>query len=62
MDHGEVKERGNHAALIAAQGAYYDLYTAVEADEGERGAIKMRYQALPSGGLNHIPDGMIFVW
>ncbi len=30
MDKGVVIERGNHAALIAAQGAYYGLYTAVE--------------------------------
>lgn len=30
MDHGQIKERGNHAALIAQRGAYYDLYTAVE--------------------------------
>ena len=30
MDHGLVKERGNHATLIASKGAYYELYTAVE--------------------------------
>jgi len=30
MDHGNIIERGNHAALIAQQGAYYNLYTAVE--------------------------------
>jgi ATP-binding cassette subfamily B protein len=30
MDKGLVSERGNHAALIAARGAYYELYTAVE--------------------------------
>lgn len=30
MDKGIVKERGNHNELIAAQGAYFDLYTAVE--------------------------------
>lgn len=30
MDKGLVKERGSHATLIAAQGAYYELYTAVE--------------------------------
>jgi ATP-binding cassette subfamily B protein len=30
MDKGVVSERGNHAALIAAKGAYYELYTAVE--------------------------------
>lgn len=30
MDHGNIIERGNHASLIAAQGAYYELYTAVE--------------------------------
>ncbi|MCF8450435.1 MAG: ABC transporter ATP-binding protein/permease [Taibaiella sp.] len=30
MDKGLVKERGSHDTLIAAQGAYYELYTAVE--------------------------------
>jgi ATP-binding cassette, subfamily B, multidrug efflux pump len=30
LDKGVVSERGNHASLIAAQGAYYELYTAVE--------------------------------
>jgi len=30
MDKGVVKERGNHNELIAAGGAYFDLYTAVE--------------------------------
>jgi ATP-binding cassette, subfamily B, multidrug efflux pump len=30
MDHGMIKERGNHTSLIAQRGAYYDLYTAVE--------------------------------
>ncbi len=30
MDKGVVKERGNHNELIAARGAYFDLYTAVE--------------------------------
>lgn len=30
MDHGVVLERGNHASLINDQGAYYNLYTAVE--------------------------------
>jgi len=30
LDKGEVKERGDHASLIAAQGEYYKLYTAVE--------------------------------
>lgn len=30
MDHGIIIERGNHASLIADQGAYYNLYTAVE--------------------------------
>ena len=30
MDHGIIKERGNHAALINSKGAYYELYTAVE--------------------------------
>ncbi len=30
MDKGIIIERGNHASLIAAQGEYYGLYTAVE--------------------------------
>ncbi len=30
MDHGIIIERGNHASLIADEGAYYNLYTAVE--------------------------------
>lgn len=30
MDHGQIIERGSHNDLIAARGAYYDLYTAVE--------------------------------
>lgn len=30
MDKGIVRERGNHNELIAAKGAYFDLYTAVE--------------------------------
>lgn len=30
MDKGIITERGNHRQLIAARGAYYDLYTAVE--------------------------------
>ncbi|MCD6010774.1 MAG: antibiotic transporter ATP-binding protein [Flavipsychrobacter sp.] len=30
MDKGNIVERGNHNSLIAAQGAYYNLYTAVE--------------------------------
>jgi len=30
MDHGQIIERGNHESLIAAEGAYYNLYTAVE--------------------------------
>jgi ATP-binding cassette subfamily B protein len=30
MDKGIVMERGNHNELIAARGAYFDLYTAVE--------------------------------
>lgn len=30
MDKGIVKERGNHNELIAARGAYFDLYTSVE--------------------------------
>ncbi len=30
MDKGTISERGSHNALIAAKGAYYELYTAVE--------------------------------
>ncbi len=30
MDKGQIIERGNHGALIAAKGEYYKLYTAVE--------------------------------
>ena len=30
MDHGAIAERGNHQSLLAARGAYYNLYTAVE--------------------------------
>lgn len=30
MDKGTISERGSHNALIAAQGPYYELYTAVE--------------------------------
>lgn len=30
MDHGQIIERGNHDSLIAAEGAYHNLYTAVE--------------------------------
>lgn len=30
MDHGRIIERGNHNSLLAAKGAYYELYTAVE--------------------------------
>jgi ATP-binding cassette, subfamily B, multidrug efflux pump len=30
MDHGEIIERGDHAALISQRGTYFDLYTAVE--------------------------------
>lgn len=30
MDKGQIIERGNHQSLIAAQGEYYKLYTAVE--------------------------------
>ena len=26
MDHGAIVEQGNHDELIAAKGAYYDLY------------------------------------
>jgi ABC-type multidrug transport system fused ATPase/permease subunit len=30
MDKGTISERGSHNELIAAKGAYYELYTAVE--------------------------------
>ncbi len=30
MDHGRIIERGSHQALLALQGKYFDLYTAVE--------------------------------
>ncbi len=30
MDHGNIIERGSHASLLQQQGAYYNLYTAVE--------------------------------
>lgn len=30
LDKGNITERGNHNTLIAARGAYYNLYTAVE--------------------------------
>ena len=30
LEKGTVLERGNHSTLMAAKGAYYDLYTAVE--------------------------------
>jgi ATP-binding cassette subfamily B protein len=38
MEHGQIVEQGNHAALLAAKGAYYDLYQSqfsggVDADE-----------------------------
>jgi len=26
MEHGQIVEQGNHASLLAAKGAYYDLY------------------------------------
>jgi ATP-binding cassette subfamily B protein len=26
MEHGQIVEQGNHATLLAAKGAYYDLY------------------------------------
>jgi len=35
MDKGRIIERGNHASLIAAQGEYYKLYTAVEKQKEE---------------------------
>ncbi|MBC7552833.1 MAG: ABC transporter ATP-binding protein [Taibaiella sp.] len=30
MDHGHITERGTHTELLAARGAYYNLYTTVE--------------------------------
>lgn len=35
MDKGQILEQGNHNQLIEAQGAYYDLYTAVEKQKEE---------------------------
>lgn len=35
MDKGRILEQGNHDELIAAKGAYYDLYTAVEKQKEE---------------------------
>jgi ATP-binding cassette subfamily B protein len=35
LDKGMVLERGNHRELIAAEGAYYQLYTAVEKSREE---------------------------
>lgn len=35
MDKGQILEQGNHSQLIEAQGAYYDLYTAVEKQKEE---------------------------
>lgn len=35
MDKGRILEQGNHDELIAAKGAYYDLYTAVEQQKEE---------------------------
>jgi ATP-binding cassette subfamily B protein len=28
MEHGRIVEQGNHERLLAARGAYYDLYNA----------------------------------
>ncbi|HRO42111.1 MAG TPA: ABC transporter ATP-binding protein [Flavipsychrobacter sp.] len=36
MERGEIIERGTHQSLIAAQGHYYKLYTAVEKGEEEK--------------------------
>ena len=33
MDKGQIIERGNHQSLIADQGEYYKLYTAVEKEK-----------------------------
>jgi ATP-binding cassette subfamily B protein len=35
MEKGHIIERGDHRSLIAAKGAYYDLYTAVEKEKEE---------------------------
>jgi len=35
LDKGKVLERGSHNELLAAKGAYYDLYTAVEKQKEE---------------------------
>lgn len=35
MDKGQIIEQGNHDQLIAAKGAYYDLYTSVEKKKAE---------------------------
>lgn len=35
MDKGTILEQGNHAELLKAKGAYYDLYTAVEKQKEE---------------------------
>jgi ATP-binding cassette, subfamily B, multidrug efflux pump len=34
LDHGEIIERGNHSTLMQQQGAYHELYTAVERQVG----------------------------
>jgi len=33
MDKGRITERGNHQSLMASQGEYYKLYTAVEKEK-----------------------------
>lgn len=33
MDKGRITEQGDHRSLLAARGAYYDLYTAVEREK-----------------------------
>ena len=35
MEKGQIVERGDHQSLIAAQGGYYKLYTAVEKEKAE---------------------------
>jgi ATP-binding cassette subfamily B protein len=35
MDHGRILEQGPHESLIAARGAYYELYTAVEEQKAQ---------------------------
>lgn len=39
MDKGQIIERGNHQSLIAQEGEYYKLYTAVEKEKEEEEVI-----------------------